>query len=130
MRGNFDNSEKNLSSLKPTRCSTEDTAKRISKGLQMWTGKSWVVQLHMKPPNAGGFYVSPPDFRKNKEGKMATADWQALLDILGVVPFFGAPRYYILPDEITHVLKILEEDGPITGSVCRNGRFDAPLRRR
>jgi hypothetical protein len=112
MRGNFDNSPENLSTLGPTRWSTEATAKRIASGLQTWTGKKWVVTLHMKAPNAGGFFVEPLEKRRNKEGKMSRADWQSLHDVLGVVPFIGGSRYYILPDEVTHVLNVLEKKGP------------------
>lgn len=113
MRGNFNNSEKHLSRLGPTRWSNDETGYRIARGLLTWTGNRWVVTLKMDGPSPGGFYIEPPDDRRRRDGRFHPSDWKDLVDLLGVVPFPKAFRYYILPDEVSHVLSVLEENGPV-----------------
>lgn len=104
MRGDFNNSEGHLSRLGPNCWSVDQTAERISQGLQTWTGKRWDVSLKKDGPVPGGFLVEPAEKYK---GRFHPSDWQDLVDLFGVVPLQKASRYYILPDEVLHVLEVL-----------------------
>lgn len=127
MRGNFDNSAEHLARLGPTLLSNDETAYRIARGLQVWTGKRWIVTLKVGGRGAGGFHVEPPKERL-RNGFMAPQDWQHLVDVLGVFAFPRTLRYYILPDEVGHVLTVLEEKGPRPQRRSKLDRIEVRMR--
>lgn len=114
MRGDFNNSPSWLEGLGPNGWSTQETADRIARGLKERTGREWDVTLCDRGHGpTGGFYIAPPKDRLVK-GVMDCDDRRALKKLFEAILQPRDWRWYILPDETSTAIRILE-----TGSARR-----------
>lgn len=113
MQGDFNNSQEWLDGLGPNGWSTQETAERLARGMKDRTGRDWVVTLCTRDYGpAGGFYIAPTPDRLVK-GAMTASDRNALIELFDARAIQSTDRrWYILPDETSTAIRILETGSP------------------